>query len=141
MEEWVWVKISEGVSASTTIHEMGHNFGLNHAQRYTLYSEKITSDEGLKIDYGNPYSVMGSGGVGQYTTDQYGDVTIKQIGGDFTILIFKIQEREQVIPFHLTGADILPPFSADHDLEEGGDRPDNTFRVYRSDYDSPPISA
>ena len=65
-----WVNISSGQSSPTlTIHEMGHNFGLNHSQRYESYSEKSISDEGLKIDYGNPYSVMGGAEYGEFTGD------------------------------------------------------------------------
>ena len=57
---------------------MGHNFGLNHSQRYESYSEKSISDEGLKIDYGNPYSVMGSYDYDPSRNKLLGDFTIIQ---------------------------------------------------------------
>ena len=50
-------------------HEIGHNFGLWHANRYVSDMLTPTSDEGEGIDYGNPFSLMGGGGIN-------GDLTI-----------------------------------------------------------------
>ena len=122
-----WVNINSGMSApGLTIHEMGHNFGLNHSQRYVSYSEKAASDEGLKIDYGNPYSVMGDADY-----------------GDFTILQKYYLNRRLGAGYRVStklGADIANTTGSTtaQALEEGEGRPDNTFRIYRSDYHSPP---
>ena len=50
------------VSWGVIAHELGHNFGLNHANRFSSRSERPNSDEGESHDYGNPFAVMGSGG-------------------------------------------------------------------------------
>jgi hypothetical protein len=55
------VLIRDGnISSRILVHEIGHNFGLMHAQRYESKGEQALSDEGEKVPYGNPYSVMGS---------------------------------------------------------------------------------
>ena len=56
-------------SAGVMAHELGHNFGLWHSNRYVSYGLRPNSDEGEHIDYGNPYSLMGGGGIS-------GDLTI-----------------------------------------------------------------
>ena len=149
-----WVNISSGDSpAYLTVHEMGHNFGLNHSQRYESYSEKSISDEGLKIDYGNPYSVMGSYEYDPSRNNLLGDFTIIQkaflsevfgaglnkgvsLGSDLVNLSFyfdlggtgannlDLEETQWIETNNLSGSLVS--------------RPDNTFRIYRSDYDSPP---
>ena len=59
-----WAMATDGNTSSTTIaHELGHNFGLQHANRMETRSEKPNSDESVQIDYGNPYSVMGSASI------------------------------------------------------------------------------
>ena len=58
----------KGPSAGTIIHELGHNFGLWHANRNEGEGIRPNSDESILIDYGNPYSVMGTGGAeGDFT--------------------------------------------------------------------------
>ena len=67
------VQITDGEIDSTTMaHEIGHNLGLFHAERYLTRSEKSISDDGDQIEYGNPYSIMG-------------DAPDLVTGGDFTI--------------------------------------------------------
>ena len=47
------------VSWGVIAHELGHNFGLLHANRFYSLSERPNSDEGFFDEYGNPFSVMG----------------------------------------------------------------------------------
>ena len=56
-------------SGMVMAHELGHNFGLWHANRYVSEGLRANSDEGSTLDYGNPYSLMGGGGI-------EGDLTI-----------------------------------------------------------------
>ena len=52
-----------GGSVSETIiaHEIGHNFGLLHANKYFSRSELVLSDDADQIEYGDPYTIMGTG--------------------------------------------------------------------------------
>ncbi len=111
--------------AGVAVHELGHNFGFQHANRYESVGEKAISDEGGTIDYGNPYSVMGTGGIGADLTvaaksvAQFGYTTSSATGADVTVLA--------------TGADIV----ASRWRELNATR-QNVFRVYRHDHGSAP---
>ena len=60
-------------------HELGHNFGLFHAfNRFISRSERPNSDDGISIDYGNPFAVMGKGN-GHMTVPA--KVTMRENGG------------------------------------------------------------
>ena len=44
------VRLDSGnVARSTTAHEVGHNFGLQHAQRYYTKSEAVLSDDADQV--------------------------------------------------------------------------------------------
>ena len=51
-----------GWQSGVIIHELGHCFGLPHANQWVSYGESPISDDGFDIDYGNPLSVMGGSG-------------------------------------------------------------------------------
>ncbi len=53
-------------STGVQIHELGHNYGVWHANFWTGLGEGVIS-HGTHVEYGNPYDVMGSsGGQGQF---------------------------------------------------------------------------
>ena len=60
------------VPTSIIAHEMGHNLGLLHANRYFTRSERPLSDDADQIEYGNSFSVMGT----QDNIATSGDLTI-----------------------------------------------------------------
>ena len=49
-------------AATVIIHELGHCFGLPHANQWVSFGESAISADGFEIDYGNPMSVMGGSG-------------------------------------------------------------------------------
>ncbi len=42
-------------------HEMGHTYGLNHANLWSVTDGNAVSSNGTSVEYGDPYDVMGSG--------------------------------------------------------------------------------
>ena len=113
-------------------HEIGHNFGLWHANRYVSDMLTPTSDEGQGIDYGNPFSLMGGGGIS-------GDLTISskvflKDAGHFG-LNGGTGANSAVDVAHLLGAGSVESSG----LSEANAPNANTFRIYRHDYGSAPI--
>jgi hypothetical protein len=117
--------VTSKVSAGVIAHELGHNFGLWHANRYIPEGEKAISDEGSNLDYGNPYSLMGGGGI----------------AGDFT-MPGKVALRQQG-NFGLTlgaapGSDVTSLLDRQDLTDSQFNEGNNTFRIYRHDYGSAP---
>ncbi len=54
---------------SQVAHEMGHTFGLNHANLWSVTDGNPVSPNGTSVEYGDPFNVMGGGltEVNQYT--------------------------------------------------------------------------
>lgn len=46
---------------SVVAHEIGHNYGLSHASRWTVSDGDPVSPDGKKVEYGDPFDVMGYG--------------------------------------------------------------------------------
>ncbi|MEC7628288.1 MAG: hypothetical protein VX855_08920, partial [Verrucomicrobiota bacterium] len=124
------------VSAGVIAHELGHNFGLLHSNTLTSLSEKPNSDEAIKWEYANEHSVMGSGGIN-------GDITVAgKVGtkkrGNFGLTIGEAKGYDVASIYDsatLASAGIT-------ELKETSDPtlPANTFRIYRHDYGSAPLS-
>jgi hypothetical protein len=60
----VWLNGSFG--ASVTAHELGHNYGVHHANWWQTTDGSVIGP-GANVEYGNPFDVMGRGGIrGQF---------------------------------------------------------------------------
>ncbi len=124
------------VSSYVIAHELGHNFGLLHANRLETKSERPNSDESYPRDYGNPYSVMGNSG----------SITV---GGDLTIAEKVVTKRFG--NFGLShgknlGVDVAQVLTQDDwnnsifRQSASDDVIENSFRIYRHDYEAGPLS-
>ena len=112
-------------------HELGHNFGLLHANRFISRSERPNSDEGEPIDYGNPFAVMGSGSGHMTMTAKvamrasgFGYVAGTASGSDVSVL---------------TSRNSLQA-AATNNLNVSDSENNNTFRIYRHDYEDAPLA-
>ena len=114
------------VSWGVIAHELGHNFGLLHANRFYSLSERPNSDEGSYHEYGNPFAVMGSGS-GHMTLPEkvamsangFGYHAGTSVGDDVANLT--------------TRANLITAVSNNLDLNNS--EHNNTFRIYRHDYE------
>jgi hypothetical protein len=126
------VDASDGsTSWGVVAHELGHNFGLSHANRFSSRSERPNSDEGAFYEYGNPYAVMGSGS---------GDMTIPaKVAMTANGFGYRLGTSVGVDVASLTNQANLTT-SVTNLLDENGSEHNNTFRVYRHDYGTFPAS-
>ena len=121
----------KGPSAGVIVHELGHNFGLWHANRNEGEGLRPNSDEGVSVDYGNPYSVMGTGGISADFTisskvylNESGSFGLKS-GTESNASVDVVDLNDSIVV-------------ANSGLDEPDATNPNTFRVYRHDYGSAP---
>ena len=62
----VWL---QSMDAGVTAHELGHNYGLMHANLWNTTSNFSSVGPGTNLEYGNIYDTMGSAGAGIYQFD------------------------------------------------------------------------
>ena len=126
------------ISSQVIAHEIGHNFGLLHAQRYDSHGEHAKSDEGRKIARGNPYTVMGTA---PQITNGAGDLSIAS-------KVFLNELFDQNAGFQTgldPGSDVLE-INNTNDLtistlrETDSAGVPNKFRIYRANSSLPPFS-
>ncbi|MDA8805939.1 InlB B-repeat-containing protein [Opitutales bacterium] len=123
------------VPTSIIVHEMGHNLGLLHANRYFTRSERPLSDDADQIEYGNSFSVMGT----QDNIATSGDLTIAaKVGltntmsnGGYTVGTSIGDDVAEIDAASLGGNEL-------DDLKESNVETNNTFRIYRSNFGRPP---
>lgn len=123
--------VNAPADAGVMAHELGHNFGLWHSNKYISYGLRPNSDEGENIDYGNPYSLMGGGGI-------TGDLTISSKVFLWDMGHFGLKggtgENNATDVAHLFGENVVESSG----LRETNATNPNTFRIYRHDYGSAP---
>ncbi len=59
----VWL---QGMNVGVAAHELGHNYGLLHANYWDTSANLSGTGPGTHIEYGNNYDTMGSGGVADF---------------------------------------------------------------------------
>ncbi len=59
----VWL---QSMGVGVTAHELGHNYGLWHANFWNTLTNNSGLGPGINLEYGNPYDTMGSGGVAEF---------------------------------------------------------------------------
>ena len=59
----VWL---QSMGVGVTAHELGHNYGLWHANFWNTLTNVSGIGPGTNLEYGNPYDTMGSGGVAEF---------------------------------------------------------------------------
>ena len=121
------------LSAGVTVHELGHNFGLWHANRHEGEGILPNSDDRSAIDYGNPYSVMGTatgGEIGDFTISS--KVFLNEIG-HFGYTGGNIKDSNDFSSAKVDVADLFDGSELNASLlkEENAINP-NTFRIYRA---------
>ena len=139
------------------IHELGHCFGLPHANQWVSFGESPISDDGFDIDYGNPFSVMGGSGHRESPEDVSAEAGIQldpelesKASMSFTLwakdIIFANDPegfyRTGKVNTALRGCDIIEieTNSTDSNVTESPLALDDTeysnfYRIYHHDYD------
>ena len=62
----VWL---QSMGAGVTAHELGHNYGLFHANFWNATTNYSAMGPGTNLEYGNPYDTMGAANAGIYQFD------------------------------------------------------------------------
>ena len=62
----VWL---QSMDAGVTAHELGHNYGLVHANFWDATTNYSMVGPGTNLEYGNPWDTMGAAGAGIYQFD------------------------------------------------------------------------
>ena len=59
----------QSMGVGVTAHELGHNYGLFHANLWNTVTNYSSFGPGTNLEYGNPYDTMGSGGVADFNAN------------------------------------------------------------------------
>jgi hypothetical protein len=65
-----WINGPNSFVLNTVSHELGHTYGLLHANLWKVTDLNPTSDAGNTVEYGDPFDMMSSGTVTGVTRDQ-----------------------------------------------------------------------
>ena len=122
------------VSEKIIAHEIGHNFGLLHANKYFSRSELVLSDDADQIEYGDPYTIMGTGeDINESDLTIVSKVTLANtmnvgysVGDSSSVDVLSVDATT-------IGSANVAAF-----MEPNADA-NNTFRIYRSNFGIPPL--
>ncbi|MSU35621.1 MAG: PKD domain-containing protein [Pedosphaera sp.] len=59
-----WIRSSFGSDGGVVAHELGHNYGLNHANFWDTAGKSVIG-HGASVEYGDPYDTMGNASAGR----------------------------------------------------------------------------
>jgi hypothetical protein len=59
----VWINGASSFSMGTVSHELGHTYGLKHANLWRINDGNPVSNAGVSVEYGDPFDIMGSSSV------------------------------------------------------------------------------
>jgi hypothetical protein len=65
-----WINGPNSFGNPTVSHELGHNYGLLHANLWRVTDRDATSDGGTSLEYGDPFDMMGSSTTTGVARDQ-----------------------------------------------------------------------
>jgi len=60
-----WIQGAFDVAAGVPAHELGHNFGLNHANFWDTAGESVLGSRGQDVEYGDSFDTMGNASAGK----------------------------------------------------------------------------
>ena len=60
-----WIRASFDTAGGVPAHELGHNYGLNHANYWDTAGAGATASAGSNVEYGDTFDTMGNAGAGR----------------------------------------------------------------------------
>ncbi len=60
-----WIRASFDIAGGVPGHELGHNYGLNHANYWDTSGAGATASTGSNVEYGDTFDTMGNAGAGR----------------------------------------------------------------------------
>jgi len=96
----IWL---QSPGAGVTAHELGHNYGLAHANFWNATANFSGMGPGTNLEYGNPYDTMGAANAGIYQFDAPHKSQLDWLGADARQII-TTNGIYRIYPFDVPGS-------------------------------------